>query len=516
MLYEKNIFQKNIKSIDIRMGLAYPNIYKTAMSSLGYNILYNQINEREDCWCERIIFPNPKSIESNTPSKYFDIISFTIQFEEDYFNVLNMLKNAEIPLKREDRNESDPLIIAGGPCATANPMPISDYIDLFVIGEGETVIDNILDTYQNHGKNLERYLEIESIYIPKYNNNTKINIIQNMDDAYHITEPIVSKSDDENYQTIFNNSIMLNVSRGCTRGCRFCMSGYLYRPMRETEYKKLIDIAIKNRENTDINKITLIGAAVSDYHNLENLISGLEKEGFQISTPSLRIESITKETLASLKKSGLKTITLAPESTEELRKVINKEILEEKIFTVIKNAVELDFKIKLYFLIGIPGETMDDIKELCQYMKNIAEMHNSIKNVKFSINPLIPKPHTPLQWEPYDFKDIKKKTRYINKEMRKYNIKCESPKKGLIQYILSCGNRGIGAIIEKSLTKQPTLKEWRELLPEYDIDDSLPWDNIDVGVNKRFLKIENKRLRNLKQTPWCEESPCYNCGSCEK
>ena len=516
MLYEKNIFQKNIKSIDIRMGLAYPNIYKTAMSSLGYNILYNQINEREDCWCERIIFPDPKSIESNTPSKYFDIISFTIQFEEDYFNVLNMLKNAEIPLKREDRNESDPLIIAGGPCATANPMPISDYIDLFVIGEGETVIDNILDTYQNHGKNLERYLEIESIYIPKYNNNTKINIIQNMDDAYHITEPIVSKSDDENYQTIFNNSIMLNVSRGCTRGCRFCMSGYLYRPMRETEYKKLIDIAIKNRENTDINKITLIGAAVSDYHNLENLISGLEKEGFQISTPSLRIESITKETLASLKKSGLKTITLAPESTEELRKVINKEILEEKIFTVIKNAVELDFKIKLYFLIGIPGETMDDIKELCQYMKNIAEMHNSIKNVKFSVNPLIPKPHTPLQWEPYDFKDIKKKTRYINKEMRKYNIKCESPKKGLIQYILSCGNRGIGAIIEKSLTKQPTLKEWRELLPEYDIDDSLPWDNIDVGVNKRFLKIENKRLRNLKQTPWCEESPCYNCGSCEK
>lgn len=516
MLYEKNIFQKNIKSIDIRMGLAYPNIYKTAMSSLGYNILYNQINEREDCWCERIIFPDPKSIESNTPSKYFDIISFTIQFEEDYFNVLNMLKNAEIPLKREDRNESDPLIIAGGPCATANPMPISDYIDLFVIGEGETVIDNILDIYQNHGKNLEKYLEIESIYIPKYNNNTKINIIQNMDDAYHITEPIVSKSDDENYQTIFNNSIMLNVSRGCTRGCRFCMSGYLYRPMRETEYKKLIDIAIKNRENTDINKITLIGAAVSDYHNLENLISGLEKEGFQISTPSLRIESITKETLASLKKSGLKTITLAPESTEELRKVINKEILEEKIFTVIKNAVELDFKIKLYFLIGIPGETMDDIKELCQYMKNIAEMHNSIKNVKFSVNPLIPKPHTPLQWEPYDFKDIKKKTRYINKEMRKYNIKCESPKKGLIQYILSCGNRGIGAIIEKSLTKQPTLKEWRELLPEYDIDDSLPWDNIDVGVNKRFLKIENKRLRNLKQTPWCEESPCYNCGSCEK
>ncbi len=516
MLYEKNTFQKNIKNIKLHMGLAYPNIYRTAMSSLGYNILYNQINENENVWCERIIFPNTKSIESHTPSKYFDILSFTIQFEEDYFNVLNMLQNAGIPLKREDRNENDPLIIAGGPCTTANPMPLSDYIDLFVIGEGEFVIDNILDTYIKYKKNLEKYLELPGVYIPKHNNKTKINIIKNMNDAYHITCPIVSESDDENYQTIFNNSIMLNVSRGCTRGCRFCMSGYLYRPMRETNYKKLINIAVKNRKNTGLNKITLIGAAVSDYNDLENLINGLEKEGFQISTPSLRIESITKKTLESLKQSGLKTITIAPESTEKLRKVINKDIQEEKIFTVIKNAIELDFKIKLYFLIGIPGETMEDIKELCQYMKIIAKMHKSIKNVKFSVNPLIPKPHTPLQWEPYDFKDIKKKTRYINKEMRKYNIKCESPKKGLIQYILSCGNRGIGAIIEKSLTKQPTLKEWRDMLPKYDIDDSLPWDNIDVGITKRFLKIENKRLRNLKQTHWCETNTCYNCGSCEK
>ena len=181
---------------------------------------------------------------------------------------------------------------------------------------------------------------------------------------------------------------------------------------------------------------------------------------------------------------------------------------------MIKDAVELDFKIKLYFLIGLPDETMEDIKTLCEYMKKIADMHTSIKNVKFSVNPIIPKPHTPLQWEDYDFKDIKKKTRYITKEMKKYNIKCESPKKGLIQYILSCGNREVGAIIEKSIIKQPTLKEWRDITPQYDIDDELPWDNIDVGVTKRFLKIENKRLRNLKQTPWCETGRCYNCGSC--
>ena len=517
MLYEKNLFIKNHNQIGVHLGLAYPNIYRTAMSSLGFNILYNQINEREDSWCERIIYPDTKSIESNTPCKHFDIISFTLQFEEDYFNVLEMLKTAEIPLKRENRGENDPLIIAGGPCATANPMPLSDYIDIFVIGEGEQVINSLLDKYlEDKSKDLEKYQDIPGLYIPEFNNNAKIVLVDDMNEAYHIKEPIISKSDDENYQTIFNNSIMLNVSRGCTRGCRFCMASYLYRPVREADYKKLIDVAIENRKNTGLNKITLIGAAVSDYSELENLIEGLEGEGFQISTPSLRIESITRETLETLKRSGLKTITLAPESIEKLRKVINKEISDEKIFTVIQDAIDLNFKIKLYFLIGIPGESMEDIEKLVEYMKKIANMHTSIRNVKFSVNPVIPKPHTPLQWETYNFKDVKNKTRFIKREMKKYNIKCESPKKGLVQYILSCGNSEVGAIIEKSLTKKPTLKEWKELTPDYNIDDELPWSNIDVGISERFLKIENGRLKNLKQTPWCETSTCYNCGSCEK
>lgn len=517
MLREKNIFIKNYKQMDVRFALAYPNVYRTAMSSLGYNILYNCINEREDTWCERIIFPETRSLESNTPSKYFDILSFSLQFEEDYFNLIKMLKEAQIPLKREDRGVDDPLIIAGGPCATANPMPLSDYIDLFIIGEGEDVINDLIDVYlSNPDKNLGKFLDIEGVYIPEYDNKTKIRIIDHMDNAYHITQPIISQSNDEDFQTIFNNSIMLNVSRGCTRGCRFCMAGYLYRPMRQTNYKKLIDIAIENRKNTGLNKVTLIGAAVSDYGDLEKLIHGLENEGFQISTPSLRIESITKDTLETLKKSGLKTITLAPESISNLRKVVNKEILEEKIFTVIKNAVDLDFNIKLYFLIGIPGESFDDVQELCEYMKKIANMHTNPKRVRFSVNPVIPKPHTPLQWEGYDFKDIKKKTRYILKEMKNYNIKCESPKKGLIQYTLSCGNRQVGAIIEKSLTKNVILKEWKEISPKYNIDDTLPWNNIDIGVSEKFLKIEHRRLRNLKQTPWCETGPCYNCGVCEK
>ena len=514
MIYEKNTFIKNHKQVDIRFGLAYPNVYQTAMSSLGYNILYNQINEREDTWCERIIYPNSKSLESNTPSKYFDILSFTLQFEEDYVNVLDILQKSDIPLKREERTSEDPLIIAGGPCPTANPMPLSDYIDLFIIGEGENTLNCLLDRFLTSKKELKDYLDIPGIYIPEYNNKTKIDIIDDMNEAYHITQPVVSRSDEENYQTVFNNTIMLNVSRGCTRGCRFCMAGYIYRPMRQTDYKKLVDIAIENRNKTGLNKITLIGAAVSDYAQLEELTSELENKGFQISTPSLRIESITRKTLESLKRSGLQTITLAPESIEKLRKVINKDIPDEKIFSVIEDAVELGFKIKLYFLIGIPNETTEDINELIEYMQKIANMHTSIRNVKFSINPLIPKPQTPLQWEKYDYKDIKNKTRMIKKEMKRYNIKCESPKNGLIQYILSCGNSDVGAIIEKSLAK-PTMKEWKELAPNYSIDDELPWKNIDTGVSENFLKIEHRRLKTLKQTPWCETSSCYNCGSCK-
>ena len=514
MIFEDNIFKKDYKKVNIRFALTYPNIYKTAMSSLGYNILYNFINERNDTWCERVTYPNIHSIESNTPLKNFDIISFSLQFEEDYFNVLEILKKANIPLKRDERSGKDPLIIAGGPCATANPMPLSNYIDVFIIGEGEVILNEFLDKFIED-KDLKNFLDIDGIYIPEFDNNVKIALVDNMDEAYHITNPIITKTDNDEYKTVFSDSIMLNVSRGCTRGCRFCMSSYLYRPIRETHIDRLVEIAIETRKNTGLNKITLIGAAVSDYSQIESLIKRLEEENFQISTPSLRIESITHESLKLLKESGLKTITLAPESIDTLRKRINKDIPDEKIFRVIEDAVNLDFNIKLYFLIGLPHETMDDIKSLCEYIEKIAKMHTSIYKIKFSINPVVPKPHTPLQWAGYDFKDLKRKSKYIKKNLRKYNVKIESPKKALIQYILSCGNRDISTIIEKSLTRNVTLHEWMEYLPEYDIDDELPWNHIDIGVKKEFLKIEYKRLESKKQTPWCEKSPCYNCGACK-
>lgn len=525
MFYEKNIIQKNPMKADIRFASVYPNIYRTAMSSLGYQIIYNLINDRDDSYCERVIYPSTRSLETNSPLKDFDIISFTLQYEQDYFNLLKILKDSEIAINKEDRRDNDPLIIAGGPCASSNPLPLSNFIDIFIIGEGEVILNKFLDKYKEISKtrkvkdSLKSFLDIKGIYIPKFNNKTKLAIVKDMDNIYNITKPIITETDDEELKPVFSKSLLLNVSRACTRGCRFCMSSYLYRPMREAKLEKLIKIAETSRNETNLNKISLIGAAVSDYNNINLLIKSLEKRGFEISTPSMRIESITKETIANLKNSGLKTLTIAPESIYPLRKSINKDIPDEKIFEVINYALDLNLNIKLYFLIGLPGENKKDIEDLANYMKSIDSMkydeNNKIKGtVKFSVNPLIPKPHTPLQWKNYDLKDIKSKIKYLKKEMKGKDIKFDSAKMGLIQYILSCGDKDIGKLLEKSLKQKITIKEWKENSPQYNLEDKLPWDIININLDHNFLKEEYGKIAKKEQTPWCVTNGCYNCGAC--
>lgn len=586
MFYEKNTVKKNPLRVDIRFGLVYPNVYKTAMSSLGYQILYDYVNKREDTYCERIIYPSYRSLETNSPLADFDIISFTLQYEQDYFNVLEILNSAGIPLRREDRSIDDPLIIAGGPCATANPLPLSDFIDIFVVGEAEAVLYDLIDNYYEYKSNndtskdskheLSSFLNIKGLYISQFNNQTDIALLNDMSNAYHITCPVITETDDSDLLPVFSNTILLNVSRACTRGCRFCMSSYLYRPLRETGLNQLFSIASQARENTGLNKISLIGAAVTDYNYINELTEGLKDMGFQVSTPSMRIESITRETLVSLRESGLKTLTIAPESIYSLRRRINKDICDEDIFRVISDAIELGFNIKLYFLIGLPYESEEDIEELGLLMKQIDSMKynfdlNSISSIKkgedsiksmdesdvnlinscdaeksnfsdggkshknkkskkkskkssrkkarvsirFSVNPVIPKPHTPLQWECYDMKAIKSKIKYLKKNLKGLDIKFDSAKMGLIQYVLSCGDSNIGDLIEESLKRKISIKEWRENAPDYDIGDKLPWDSISVSVSKEFLKSEYEKMKKGEQTPWCEEGYCYDCGACK-
>ena len=592
MFKEKNIIIKNPLKADIRFGLVYPNVYKTAMSSLGYQIIYNYINEREDTYSERIIYPSTRSLETNSPLSDFDIVSFSLQYEQDYFHVLEMLREAGIPIRREDRTSDDPLIIAGGPCASANPLPLSDFIDIFVVGEGEAVLYDFLDLYSSlklskktkKTKNIKSnkinekdeglddskmdltpFLDIGGLYISEFNNETNIVLSEDMESIYHLTCPIVTETDDKDLIPAFSNSILLNVSRACTRGCRFCMSSYMYRPLRETNLEDLFSIAEEARENTGLNKISLIGAAVSDYSRINDLTEGLKERGFQVSTPSMRIESITRETLTALKSSGLKTLTIAPESIYSLRKRINKDIKDEEVLRVINDAVELGFNIKLYFLIGLPYESEDDIEELANMMKQIDSMKynidsnstssiklndNSIKSIpnsssendavssaskskksrkkdkksksrkkpkvsiSFSVNPVIPKPHTPLQWETYDMKEIKSKIKYLKKNLKGLDIKFDSAKMGLIQYVLSCGDKEIGNLIERSLNEKISIREWGENAPSYNLEDELPWDSINVSVSKEFLKSEYEKIKTGEQTPWCEDGICYNCGAC--
>ena len=546
MFKERNVIIKNPLKADMRFGLVYPNVYKTAMSSLGYQIIYNYINEREDCYAERIIYPSIRSLETNSPLADFDIISFSLQYEQDYFHVLEMLREANIPLRREDRTEKDPLITAGGPCATANPLPLSDFIDIFVIGEGESVLYGFLDVYSQMNKlkekrDLSPFLNLDGLYISEFNNETNIVLPEDMSKIYHLTYPIVTETDDRDLMPAFSNTILLNVSRACTRGCRFCMSSYLYRPLRETDLDDLLSIAEECRKNTGLNKISLIGAAVSDYSNINELTKKLKDNGFMVSTPSMRIESITKETLVSLKSSGLKTLTIAPESIYSLRRRINKDISDDDVYRVISDAVELGFNIKLYFLIGLPYETKDDIEELASMMKQIDSMKYNIESnsktsiklsdnssksnrkssrkkpkvsISFSVNPVIPKPHTPLQWESYDMKEVKSKIKYLKKNLKGLDIKFDSAKMGLIQYVLSCGGREIGELIERSLNERIAIKEWGEYAPNYEIGDALPWDSINVSVSKEFLISEYEKMKTSDQTPWCEDGPCYNCGAC--
>lgn len=533
MFYELNKCEKNPLRVDIRFASVYPNVYKTAMSSLGYQIIYGLVNERDDTYCERVVYPSVRSLETNSPLRDFDIISFTIQYEQDYFNVLEILNKAEIPLRRNDRTDKDPLIIAGGPCATANPLPLSDFIDVFVIGEAEVVLNDFLDLYldlKNNGRfnmnDLSPFLDIESLYISEFKNKAKIAVLEDMNNAYQLTRPIITQTDDEDLMPVFSNSIFLNVSRACTRGCRFCMSSYLYRPQREVEADLLVDTALKISESTGLKKINLIGAAVSDYSHIDYLIETLREKGFVVSTPSMRIESITKDILVSLRKSGLKTLTIAPESIESIRKKINKDIPDEKIFEVVKDAVELGFNIKLYFIIGLSSSSDEDIVELKDFIKIIDSMKYDIDSnsksssrkakvsIKFSVNPLIPKPHTPMQWNAYDMKDIKSKIKYLKKNLKGADIKFDSAKMGLIQYVLSCGDRDIGELLEKSLTRKISMKEWKENAPNYSLGDELPWDLIDVSVSKEFLISEHEKMETKKQTPWCEEFGCYDCGAC--
>lgn len=511
MLREHNVVVKNLKDVDLRFASCYPNLYRSAMSSLGFHIIYDFLNSREDIYCERVVYPYGKSLETGTSLRDFDVVSFSLQYEQDYFNVLEMMMKGGIPPHKEDRTSRDPLVIAGGPCASSNPLPMSRFFDLFIVGEAEVILDDVLDLcmeLDNPRKELDAFMDIEGVYLP--DNPVKIRIVKDMKDAWQPLRQVVPETDDKQFIPAFGRSFLLEVSRGCVRGCRFCMAGCTYRPRREVPLKKLLETAEKGRQATGLNKIALIGAAVSDHSQVEDLCRGLDERGFQVTTPSLRIESISEELLEILGRSGLKTVTIAPESIWKVRKSVNKPIPDEKIFKTIQTVFKQKMNVKLYFMLGLPQETMEDVESLSMLIKDFVKMADRHGSVRVSANPFIPKPHTPFQWHRFNFEDVKSKIRYLSSHVNLRSFKIGNPKNALVQYALSTGNADLGDLIEEKVSTA----RWKKVVEARNPED-LPWKNIDVGVKDDFLKKEYEKALKGDLTPWCETFGCYNCGACK-
>ena len=531
---EINTVLKPINDVDIHLGLISPNNYNLAMQTLDYQLLYQFLNERDDCFCERIIYPGVESIETSTALAEFDILNFTMHYTWfNYFNMVDMLKKANISPLRKDRTDEDLLIIANGPSVTANPMPISDFIDIFFIGNSEYLFYDFLDLYkklENPKKHLKEFAKIEGLYIPELNNKTNIALIKDMDEKYHNTKPIKVGNDDQNRI----NRIYLDVARGCSRSCRFCINGYLYKPINETSVEKLISIAEQSRKNSGINTVLLTADAIADYSGFDELILNLKQRNFNIELTAARIESITPDILEYLKQSGTKEIAINPESVDRIRKSMNKDIPEDIIQDVIQNAFEIGLNIRCSFMLGFPNETKKDIINLANYIKSIVDTKNSINKdlyVRFRVSLVVPKPRTPLQWEAYDLDLMESKIDLFlsefddfNLELLKYtqigmvymdktnNFKLEitSNESTYKEYILSCGDCDVGELLLNGNINSP-IDEWKKYFKSYDVGDALPWDIINMGYINNFIEKEHGKIRTGKLTPWCDVSPCYNC-----
>ena len=546
-----------------KVAIVYPNTYFVGMSNLGLHIIYEEINLRNNSVCERIFLPEKKeleaydktktplmSVETQRPMHQFDVVAFDVTFEMDYFHIPLMLRHGRVPIMGKDRTEFDPIVIAGGPCATFNPEPFADFIDAFIIGEGEGIVSRVLDIIRD-GKmeGLDRHailrqlanisgVYVPSLYVPIYSEDGEFK-------GYDIVEgaPKTIKRHFEmltsggetvvatNY-TEFGAMYIIEVARGCGRHCRFCMAGYCFRVPRVRPLdilKEGVDRAEKLGK-----KVGLMGAAISDYPEVDELVTYIRSKDMRYSCASLRADSLTQAVVDGLADSGQKTITIAPETgSERLRRVINKGISEEHL----KNAATLSAKsgiqhMRLYIMIGLPTETDEDIEAIVGLAER-TQAHMAEVGCKgrltLSINPFIPKPFTPFQWMAMDNqKTVEKKLQYIKKALqknRRIEVLVESPKEAYIQGVLARGDRRLGAVLAacaadrgsksfKAEMKAAGLDMDEMNYRERSFDEFLPWSHLDMGMDDGYLEMEWKRSVDEAYTPPCVQG-CKRCGVCK-
>ena len=546
-----------------KAAIVYPNTYFVGMSNLGLHIIYEEINLRNDSVCERIFLPEKKeleaydktktplmSVETQRPMHQFDVVAFDVTFEMDYFHIPLMLRHGRVPIMGKDRTEFDPIVIAGGPCATFNPEPFADFIDAFIIGEGEGIVSHVLDIIRD-GKmeGLDRHailrqlanvsgVYVPSLYVPIYSDDGEFK-------GYHIAEgaPKTIKRHFEmltsggetvvatNY-TEFGAMYIIEVARGCGRHCRFCMAGYCFRVPRVRPLEILkegVDRAEKLGK-----KVGLMGAAISDYPEVDELVTYIRSKDMRYSCASLRADSLTQAVVDGLADSGQKTITIAPETgSERLRRVINKGISEEHL----QNAATLSAKsgiqhMRLYIMIGLPTETDEDIEAIVGLAER-TQAHMAEVGCKgrltLSINPFIPKPFTPFQWMAMDNqKAVEKKLQYIKKALqknRRIEVLVESPKEAYIQGVLARGDRRLGAVLAACAADRGSKSFKAEMkvagldmdemnYRERSFNEFLPWSHLDMGMDEGYLEMEWKRSVDEAYTPPCVQG-CKRCGVCK-
>ena len=539
-VFETNSIKKDLRKVRLKFALCYPEPYRVGMSCLAIHTIYSMLNSLKEVACERSFLQSrsldgTRTLESNVPLRKMDIVGFSLQYETDYVNVLRMIIDSQIPLLSNERSDEDPLIIAGGPCATGNPEPMADFIDIFTIGEAEGILPELIDRLleiKNPRAHLSDLLDIHGLYIPSLNQSSADRIwVRDLDAASHPIKQVVPHTGGRSkVSPIFGETFLAEVTRGCGHGCRFCYIGSVGRPYRERSIDKIEEIIEQGTKHTGVSKVSLIGSGLSDYSHLIEVCRWIVNDKkLDLSLPSLRADSVSQELLRILAEGGERTLTIAPETgSEALRRSLNKKVTDEDVLCAARDALEAGLRnIKLYFMVGLPGEEEQDIRDIGNLVKRIAKLGYSPRSIRLSITPFVPKPHTAFQWFPQAppniLKDRLKIIRSSLGSQTKFDMVALDYRWAQIDALLSMADRGIGKILKHVAEAGGTYGAWRQTMAESGFQSpsvfisspqkEFPWDKIQVGISKRFLENELNKA-TIRQVSSSCQSECSKCGVC--